>query len=161
MSTIRVNNMTNVGGAGPTYAKGMIIQTVTFSTSTSVSSSTSAYSDTGLTATITPKSASSNILIVVNQNGMNKTSGQTYIGLRLLRGSTVLTQFESYAGAIITNVAESNVGGSGITYLDSPATTGAVTYKTMFNSGAGLATVSVQYTGGTTASSMTLMEIAG
>lgn len=162
MSTLRVNNMTNVGGSGPTYAPGHIIQVVNATTSTVVSSSSTTFADTGLTATITPKSANSKILVIIDQAGLNKASGNTFLGLRLMNGSTVLKYIDTYATAIIaaTYVAEANIGGVGISYLDSPATTSPVTYKTQFNNGAGTSTVSVQYTGGGATSSITLLEVA-
>lgn len=163
MSTLRVNNLTNVAGDGPTYAKGMVVQVVNATTSTVVSSTTNTFADTGLTATITPKFSTSKILVVANQAGLNKASGNTFIGLNLLRGGTILKYVETYATAVIasTYVAEANIGGVGISYLDSPATTSPVTYKTQFNNGGNASTVSVQYTGNGATSSITLMEIAG
>ena len=50
------------------------------------------------------------------------------------------------------------VGTVGTTYLDSPATTSSVTYKTQFNNEGGSGTTSVQVNGAT--STITLMEIA-
>ena len=76
-----------------------------------------------------------------------------------MRGATFLKQLETYAGATASS-SENNIGSTGITYLDSPATTSPTTYKTQFNSGNNSATAYVQYTGGGATSSITLMEIS-
>ena len=49
------------------------------------------FADTGLNCTITPKFASSKILIIVNQQyRFTRSSSQTGGGFRILRGSTVI-----------------------------------------------------------------------
>ena len=137
---------------------GKVLQVVNATYNTAVSSSSATFADTGLTATITPTSATSKILVLVNQSGLKKTAGaaNTFLGVKLLRGSTTLVAFEDTA--TFTNSAQENrVGGAGTNYLDSPATTSATTYKTQFNSGAGTATVTVQEA--TAVSTITLLEI--
>ena len=70
--------------------------------------------------------------------------------------STTLVQFEN-GGAYQSG--DNDVGGSGITYLDSPATTSATTYKTQFGKGAGSSgTAKVGHYG--VSSGITVMEIA-
>ena len=135
---------------------GNILQVVNATYSTQVTSSTSAYADTGLTATITPTSASSKILVQVSQTGLRKVSG-AFLGLRLLRDSTTIATFEVGAG-YTNSTAENSVGGSSINYLDSPAATSSITYKTQLQSGANNAEVSCQYFGST--STITLLEVA-
>jgi hypothetical protein len=137
---------------------GKVLQVVNATYNTAVSSSSAAFADTGLTATITPTSATSKILVFVNQSGLKKTAGasNTFLGVRLLRGATTLVAFEDTA--TFTNSAlENRVAGAGTNYLDSPATTSATTYKTEFNSGAGTSTVTVQENAAV--STITLMEI--
>lgn len=137
---------------------GKVLQVVNATYNTAVSSSSATFADTGLTATITPTSATSKILVLVNQSGLKKTAGaaNTFLGVKLLRGSTTLVAFEDTA--TFTNSAQENrVGGAGTNYLDSPATTSATTYKTQFNSGAGTATVTVQENAAV--STITLLEI--
>ena len=136
---------------------GSVIQVVNATTSTSVSSSTSTFIDTTLTATITPSSASSKILVLVNQTAITKNNG-TYGNLRLLRGAVVLYEVDK-VWAYTGTAAQNYVGGTGTNYLDSPATTSATTYKTQFMSVANIAVVAVQDSGST--STITLMEIAG
>jgi hypothetical protein len=141
---------------------GSVLQVVNATTSTETTTATNTFVDTTLTATITPKFATSKILVIVNQNGCLKLTNNTYLYLRLLRGATTISNFERLAGWTNSSAAN-NIGGCSISYLDSPATTSATTYKTQIASGANSATVLVQTTdGGVSAmSTITLMEIAG
>jgi hypothetical protein len=139
----------------PTSAK--VLQIVNAAYSTEVNSSTTAFADTGLTATITPSSATSKILVLVNQNGVYKSSQATDngVGIKLLRGASVIVTMSVLDG--FTNTAIQNNVTSGTNYLDSPATTSAVTYKTQFANYSANATVGVQVASAT--STITLMEI--
>ena len=70
-----------------------VLQVVNASTTTLVSNSTNAYVDTGLTATITPSSTSSQILVFVSQNGVYKTNGNAgnRVDINLVRGATQIS----------------------------------------------------------------------
>jgi hypothetical protein len=142
---------------------GKVLQVVYASTNTLTSSSSATFADTSLTATITPTSATSKILVIVNQNGCGKVGSNAAcrLGLNILRGATILINLTDIAG--FTNSASSNYFNSvSGTYLDSPATTSATTYKTQFASLTGVATVYVQETYASvekSASTITLMEI--
>ena len=136
----------------------VVYQVVSATTSTQTGSSTTTFVDTTLTATITPKFSTSKILVLVNQNGINKQSGNTGVNLQLLRGASVLIGFGNNLGTT-TNTTENSVGGAGVSYLDSPATISATTYKTQLASTAGVAQGIVQHNSAT--STITLMEIAG
>ena len=139
---------------------GSVLQVVNATYGTQTTTTSSSFSDTGLTATITPKFATSKILVVVSQNGCFKAAGNTYLQLKLLRNSTTLIYLESLGVYSNTSVAM-GVNASSTNYLDSPATTSAVTYKTQFCSGDGSTLVYTQATNGFTATStITLMEIA-
>jgi len=140
---------------------GAVLQVVNFSVNATVSSSTSTYIDSGITATITPKFATSKILIIADATGLYKGTNNAAIGLKLVRNSTDLLVFEALAG--YTNTTTNNaVGGSGVSYLDSPATTSSTTYKVQLASLTNNAIVYVNqnYTG-VGNSTITLMEIAG
>lgn len=139
---------------------GNILQVVNATTSTQTTNTSSTYADTALTASITPTSASSKILIVVNQVSCGKETSNTALLLRLLRGATELIVFEKYGG--YTNGTGSGWSGScSCCYLDSPATTSAVTYKTQLASSSNTGTVYVQASNsGSPASTITLMEVA-
>ena len=71
---------------------GSVLQVITGSTSTQVTNSTSTYTDTGLTATITPLFSSSKILILTQIQGIFKSAdnNSNRLSLRLFRGATAL-----------------------------------------------------------------------
>jgi hypothetical protein len=138
-------------------SSGRVLQVVNATYSTQASTSTGAEQDTGLTATITPSSTSSKILILVSQADCAKIDVQGPISLYLYRNSTAIytitSQLLYQSPGAATRLAV-NCSGS---YLDSPATTSAVTYKTTFASSSG-STTRVQFGG--TPSTIQLLEIA-
>ena len=142
-----------------TMGSAAVLQIVVGSTATQKDTSSATYADSNLTATITPTSASSRILVMFNQNGLNRdnSSYATYGNLRLLRGATTLISI------IDRNIGESNitqqlnVGGVSHAYIDSPATTSATTYKTQVANPSTSGVFSCQYSGAY--SEMILMEI--
>ena len=69
---------------------GHVLQVVNATTTAGFTSSSNVLADTSITATITPKFATSSILILVNLAGCGKDTGNTYIRTALLRGSTCL-----------------------------------------------------------------------
>lgn len=133
---------------------GKVLQVVAASYATEVQNNTSTYADTGLTATITPSSSSSRILVLVSQNGVTK-SADTGVGLKLMRGATNIAQIADIL--LLTNSALFLSASGGISYVDSPATTSATTYKTQFNSVNGISYARVQNNG--VRSSIVLLEI--
>jgi hypothetical protein len=140
---------------------GSVLQVVNSAFSTGISSSSSTLSDTGLTATITPTSATSKILVLVDLNGCGKDTGNTYMRTALLRGATniaFLGVFEGYTG----NSSSTFYGNISTNYLDSPATTSATTYKIQYSSVSNVATVYINtgQGGSLPTSTMTLLEIA-
>jgi hypothetical protein len=138
---------------------GSVLQVVNATYSTQVTSSSATWATTGLTATITPTSATSKILVFVSQTGLYKNAFDTYMGLRLLRNSTVIVTFERQA--LYTGSTAKNEGASSTNYLDSPATTSALTYSTEFNNMPATGVVYAQVSSPTGESStITLMEIA-
>ena len=122
---------------------GSVIQTVqtTTQTKTTINQGTT-FMDTGVTATITPQFSSSKILIHAyhsvtfsNFAGNGDTGGW---GLRLLRGSTVIKNGASNGSDHYISVpSESSYivfnDPDSLSFLDSPNTTSAVTYKTQAN----------------------------
>ena len=137
---------------------GKVLQVVFAEYSTGVSNSTTTFADTGLTATITPTSATSKVLVLVSQNGGYKTAGnsENSIRARLYKGATNLAEFATDAGYIGT-AGVYYLETMSINYLDSPATTSATTYKTQFRNLVAAASVNLQQGGAT--STIILMEI--
>ena len=140
-----------------------VLQVVYATTSTETFSSSTTMADTTLTATITPSSTSSKVLVIVNHAGVQKSAGNILnaVSLRILRGATAVHTFSAgvgYTGTAIVNTVEASGA-----YLDSPATVSATTYKTQFSNTLGSnAAVGVQVSigGGYPTSSITLMEIS-
>ena len=137
---------------------GSVLQVVQGSTGTTVESTSSSYADTGLSASITPSSTSSKILVTVHQNGGLKESTQSGVSVQLYRGSSVLTKLSHAAGYNAQNQVAYQ-GAISTEYLDSPSTTSAVTYKTQFGNNQSVSSAHVQVGGCT--SFITLMEIKG
>ena len=136
-----------------------VLQVVQGVTSTAVTNNTNVQADTGLTATITPQSASSKILVLVSQVGCEKSPGNTQNGvnLYLYRGATQIQQFAAAGG--YTNSLLQMISSFATVYLDSPATTSATTYKTTFANFVNAAAVLVQVTSAPQ-STITLVEIS-
>lgn len=119
---------------------------------------------TGLAATITPRFASSQILVMLWVQG----SGTYDITVRMLRNGTVVgagTGSTSQNGTTFLgmrgNTYEGFAGGG--TFLDAPATTSALTYQAQVscNGSYFINRSQDQATGERTISSITLLEIAG
>jgi hypothetical protein len=136
-----------------------VLQVIYGSTSTPVTRDTNDFLDTGLTASITPQSTSSKILVMVSQNGCfkNSANSENRMNLRLMRGATNIA---SIAGGLFlyTGSAISNGATASISFLDSPATTSSTTYKTQFMNPQNTAQVIVQE--GSSVSTIVLMEIS-
>jgi hypothetical protein len=142
--------------ATPAASSQKVVQIIAATHSSGVSNSTTTYADTGLTATITPTSASNKILVIWSQGGLQKTAtnASSELELQLLRGATQIAT--GYAGLTATAL-NNNPGNVGAAILDSPATTSATTYKSQFRNGVNAASVVCQYNSGT--SSLVLMEV--
>ena len=174
MSQIKVDSIVPRGGL-PAGAYGGVIQIVqSVKTSVFRTSSLSWVDITGMTATITPQSASNKIM--VSGNFVLGTTNGGYFQFRILRGSTAIdigaadgnkTQatYSSFANAYGSQYNFSYTP----MYLDSPSTTSATTYKCQLKvpwSGYG-AVINSTYSDtdsdffSTYQSNFTLIEVAG
>ena len=135
-----LNNLSLSGNTATivdTGRAGGIIQVVQATTSTAVTVSTTTFTDTTLTASITPTSSTNKVLIMITQEFVNlRSSTSVGMGIRLLRDTTVIwTPVASGTGPFMwynsTGTGSHELDGTAtISYLDSPATTSSVTYKT-------------------------------
>ncbi len=162
------------GAAKDNFGAGAVLQVVQIvKTDTWSISSTPAFTDvTGMAATITPSSASSKILVLLDA-AVGASGGNLWSG-RMTRNGTVI-----YAGAASgsnaqgtfrsTNNQTHQVARQTAVFLDTPGTTAAVTYKLQLNSEPGSYTTYLNRSdtllndarSPMVASSITLMEIAG
>lgn len=156
---------------GAVSRSGGILQVVsTTKTDTFATTSGTDVDITGLSASITPRSTSSKVLVLVsapfstttNQiNSITLTRGGTPIG----GGTIVGSRTSAFRSAYLTSV---NTGGmlSG-EHLDSPSTTSTITYQVQCKTSAGTMTIGIS--GGDsnaanhprTSSTITLIEVAG
>ena len=124
---------------------------------------------TGTTATITPKFATSKILITINQSFFWQTDGggSQGCGIRIYRGSSAITNHAGWSGLYVeTGNASNNRVHSyqNYSHLDSPNTTSAVTYNLYgYFWTSDWTSLRYQYIDGSgdSKSSITLMEIGG
>jgi hypothetical protein len=141
---LKVNSGATALEWGTAGGGGKVLQVVYGSTSTAAANSTTTFADTNLTATITPSSASSKVLILVVQQSVQKDAGNasSQLKMRLMRDATSVGTFVE--GQLYTGTTVNNIQVASINYLDSPATTSAITYKTQFANGIAAASVKVQ-----------------
>jgi hypothetical protein len=137
-TVLTADSSTATGLKWATPAGGKVLQVVqaTYSTATTIASQT--YTDTGLSISITPSSASSKVLLLVSQMiYWYREADEAGSAIRLMRDSTaILDNFGArgnFFHRFLTNGTEELVEHAtqgSLVYLDSPATTSAITYKT-------------------------------
>jgi hypothetical protein len=155
-ATLDVTNATVTG----LPASGKVLQVIAATYATETTSASATLADTGLTASITPSSASNKILVIVHQNGISKTNSDAQNDLKLVlkRGATTISElsiFSLYTNSTLTLVGQT----LSTAYLDSPSTTSSTTYKTQFaNVDSVVGLVRVQ--DADSMSTITLMEIS-
>lgn len=183
MSTLKVNNLQDLGADAvvtngvvdkAALPSGSVLQVVQAVKTDTFSTSSTSYVDvTGMTATITPSSTSSKILVLTNIK-VGNTANASFVALSLLRGSTVIYggdasgSRDNAAQSYFFSPADRDAAPQVSIFLDSPNTTSATTYKIQMKTvTAHTAYVNRSSTDGDntqhprTASSITLMEIAG
>ena len=150
---------------------GSVLQVVQTVKTSNFSTTSGSYVDiTGYSATITPSSTSSKILVI--SNFFAGSDAHPYPKFQLLRNSTNIFQGDSYgsstrqsAGMYSAGVSSNQIISVATCYLDSPATTSAVTYKWQVSTYAsraiyiGSSSGSTDLNNATTPSTITLMEI--
>ena len=173
-SIIKVDTIQTAAGGTPslsdlgiaTTGTGKVLHVVNATTTSQVANTTTTYADNGLSASITPSSTSSKILILVAQTSYTyrQTNDTHGYNVRLLRGT--LTIYENERASML------NAGTSGngyqelysilnFSYLDSPATTSEITYKNQAKAFASGSNGAITSQPGSRPSVMTLIEIAG
>lgn len=141
---------------------GEIIQIVQAASVTTTSSTSTSFVSAGLSATITPTSTSSQIMILCH-SGVGFNTRATFGVFTLFRGTVAGTNLgNGTAGMtqLYPSAAATNWTNLALTYLDSPSTTSAQTYTLgMRVSAAGGGEVNAQNGGAT--GIMLLLEVKG
>ena len=105
---------------------GKILQVVTGTSNTDTSVTSTSYTDSTLSASITPSATSSKILILVSQTvSVSRDSGNAIGAINIMRATTQI-----WEGYVAVAGADGQLGQTSVMYLDSPSTTSATTYKT-------------------------------
>ena len=142
---------------------GKVLQVVFATTTTQVTNTTTSYTDTNLTASITPSSTSNKIYVIVNQaNKLQEASSSGGNSIKILRDSTTIyggdqayENFLSIGGVSSVQRYDRN----NLNFLDTPSSTSSLTYKTQARAYTAGDIISCQPEN--IKSTITLMEIAG
>jgi len=159
---------------GTTYIPGHIVQVVSANTNQVASSTNTTFVDSNLTATITPKSASSKILVLINQHTTqihpSSSTAAIYGGIKVVRTisstNTTIHEPPTNVGPFEIGTIGQFIGRTSFTIEDSPNSTSSVVYKTQiaaYSTGVGTMYAQYEETGGAAIdgkSYITLMEIA-
>jgi hypothetical protein len=121
--------------ATPAGGGGKVLQMVSAVYTTRTDVASTSYTDSGLSASITPTLATSKILILITMNlALEQTASSPNANVRIMRNSTAIfndVNLSTNEGSIRYNgVTEAETNGVNWSYVDSPATTSSVTYKT-------------------------------
>lgn len=132
---------------------GRVVQMVSFSTTTAVSTSSSSYIDTGLSVSITPKYASSKLVILITQGISQDTNGGA-ANVAIFRNTTSIGIMCAVFGF---NMPAYYRGMQAATIVETAGSTSARTYKTQISKGTGAGNVYAQYDG--TTATITVLEV--
>jgi len=138
MSELRSNRITDVAGTASPNIPGAVLQVVQGGRTSRVTVSSNTFADVGVSATITPKSSSSKILIMLTGVMSNSAAGNQ-TALKLFRNSTEIGSGTGASGSgsgkniFMSMLQEANSSyhfdGFGQNFLDEPSTTSEITYK--------------------------------
>lgn len=120
---------------------GKVLQVVQATFATETDNSTNVYADTGLTVNITPTLATSKVMVIVSLPiKKSAANANNSVYLKVLRGATSIVES---AYQLSTQTAIENIGNFAYSFLDSPATTSATTYKVQFRNSQNAAAVRI------------------
>jgi hypothetical protein len=142
---------------------GKILQVVQGTTTTATTIATTTMTDTTITATITPSSATSKVLVLISAAyNASRTAANSAIGAKVLRGATTIQDYGTAGWQQLTASGATAVQLDQIraqTYLDSPATTSATTYKLQAAPNTTNNSAQIVFQPGSLPSSIILMEV--
>ena len=159
--TVAIPSGVTIANSGTATGFGKVLQVVTGETTTNTQITSTSYTDTSLTANITPSATSSKILVLVSQNvQMERQTYEINTFLQLLKDSTSISIKTVGVGTGAAN-------GQGcrhtfaIAHLDEPSTTSQITYKTQGKVNSTSDSGTCRFQEGGTRSEIVLIEIAG
>jgi len=155
MSTLSVDTIQGQTTASTIKIPGHVVQVVEGTATAQTVHNTTSYAATSVTASITPKFATSKILVSLTSNLETNSAGE-FGWYSLFRGSTNIIE---------SQVGQPNGGGSPIfpitlQRLDSPATTSTITYALYIKRTSATIVANINSGGINSVGVITLMEIA-
>jgi hypothetical protein len=137
--TVPTGHKLEVTDAGGLTAPGHILQVVNATHSVQHINSAVTYSATGLDATITPSSATSKVFVIITNPMVAYSEGVTrpkpgQVWLKLYRDASEIVDFHFFSFNVTDNSASQMNVITTLTYMDSPATTSAITYELYISS---------------------------
>ena len=120
--------VTVTGAIGGASNLGKVLQVINAVDASETATSSTSFADTGLTAAITPSASSSKILVMIGLH-FATVGSQGGVGSRLLRGSSVIRSASDKSDGHGAGETSHHEAWIAFSYLDSPNTTNATTYK--------------------------------
>ena len=163
MSTLFVDTINEKTSGNGTNIPGHVVQVVHANTTANLTVTSSSYTDSGVSASITPSSTSNKILVLVSLHSSTNDSGGNgaETAARLVRGSTEIAEYQRAIFHYDSGGGTGHVSAViSLSYLDSPATTSSTTYKPQVKTSSGQFRINDYSTSANSVSSITLMEIA-
>ena len=159
-------NVLTVAGGVPSWAApsggGKILQVVTATGTTDTTITSTSFTDINLSASITPTSASSKILVLANPVfDAYRATQQIAWAMSIVRGSTDvwISTTDGFASYVASATGVQLKGIVPLSYVDSPATTSSTTYKIQSRLDTTANSATITFNGSTNVSTITLMEI--
>ena len=160
-SQLRVDKILPVDGA-PTGGGGGIIQVVGTMNTTQVTTTNTQLNnptDSGMSVTLTPKFATSKILIMINAS--LRGDGTAYVNAMIKRNGTLIDYSDCSDDGILDYAINTAPGNSSWNFFDSPNSTSALTYGFFFSRYGGSGTAYFNNNGNHySCSTITAMEIS-
>lgn len=128
----RSGNTITVESGDVLQAPGHVLQVIQGGRTTRTTVSAQSFTDVGVSASITPISTTSKILVTVSGMLSNSANNGYYSLLKLFRGSTEIGSGTggSETNSFVAHLMAENYGTNGFSqqHLDSPSSTSAITY---------------------------------
>ena len=160
-SELRVDKIIPTAGV-PTGGAGGVIQVVGTMNTTQVSTTTTTLdnpTDSGMSVVITPKFATSKILIMVNAS--MRGDGSAWVNALIKRNGTLIDYSACVDEGVLDYAINLTAGNSSWNFFDSPNSTSALTYGFFFTRYGGSGTAYFNNNGNHySCSTMTAMELS-
>ena len=148
-----------IAGSKLVMPTGSVLQVVSSLFNSDVSTTSTAWTDTGHSVSITPSSTSNKIFAQLSGGGIGTSAAGGWVKLDLFRGSTGLSG-TSVGLSTLYNSGGAIYSNHSLSFLDSPSSTSALTYKLYIKSNHSSNT-SYYHWSDRGKCVLTLMEIAG